>query len=112
GQQIGKRLMACGVAISGVRTKGDPARGILGPNDWQARIGEFDWVIVAAPSTPETNGLIGAKEIGAMKPTAWLFNVGRGPLIAREPLLAALKGKTIGGAILDVTDPEPLAADD
>jgi phosphoglycerate dehydrogenase-like enzyme len=47
-----------------------------------------------------------------MKTTAWLLNVGRGQLIARDALLQALTGRQIGGAFLDVTDPEPLPADD
>jgi phosphoglycerate dehydrogenase-like enzyme len=55
--------------------------------------------------------MLGADEFAAMKSSAWLINVARGSLIDQDALLAALNGKSIGGAVLDVTDPEPLPAD-
>jgi phosphoglycerate dehydrogenase-like enzyme len=112
GEAVGRRLAALGVVITGVRSKADTRLGILGPDDWRQKIGDFDWIVVAAPATPETNALISHSEIAAMKPTAWLFNVGRGTLIARDALLDALSSRMIGGAFLDVTDPEPLPPDD
>jgi phosphoglycerate dehydrogenase-like enzyme len=65
-------------------------------------------VFLALALTPETTGIIGATELALMEPTAWLVNVARGAHVVTEDLLAALHAGTIGGAALDVTDPEPL----
>jgi phosphoglycerate dehydrogenase-like enzyme len=70
-----------------------------------------DLVFVAAPLTPQTEGLIGEKELRAMKDSAWLINVARGKLVRTGDLVRALQEHWIGGAGLDVTDPEPLPAD-
>jgi phosphoglycerate dehydrogenase-like enzyme len=70
-----------------------------------------DYVVVAAPLTPETRGLLGAAEIAAMKPTGVLINVGRGPIVDEGALLAALQGGRIRGAALDVFATEPLPSD-
>lgn len=69
---------------------------------------EADYVVVLAPSTPATRGMIGAAELALMKPTSWLVNVARGDLVVTDDLVAALAAGTIDGAALDVTDPEPL----
>ena len=71
---------------------------------------ESDYILVAAPITPETRGLIGEKEIAAMKPGAVLINIGRGPVVQENALVRALEGKRIRGAALDVFDVEPLPA--
>jgi len=68
-----------------------------------------DWVVVAAPLTPETERLIDAEALGRMRPDAWLINVARGGLVDTEALVEALRDGRIGGAGLDVTDPEPLS---
>jgi glyoxylate reductase len=70
-----------------------------------------DFVSLHAPLTPETRGLIGARELELMKPTAILVNTARGPLVQADAFEAALKSDAIAGAALDVTDPEPLPAD-
>ncbi|MFI9505068.1 D-isomer specific 2-hydroxyacid dehydrogenase family protein [Nocardia sp. NPDC052566] len=67
-----------------------------------------DHVIVAAPATPATRHLIGADELSRLKPTSWVINIARGSLIDTDALVAALASGAIGGAGLDVTDPEPL----
>lgn len=69
-----------------------------------------DYVVLTAPSTAETRGMIGADELRMMKADAWLINVARGDLIVTDDLVEALRADTIGGAALDVTDPEPLPA--
>jgi glyoxylate/hydroxypyruvate reductase A len=78
-------------------------------------LGEFlaasDYVLLAAPLTPETRGLIGNAELRAMRPEAWLVNVGRGGLIQEEALVRALHERWIAGAILDVFQSEPLPSD-
>lgn len=70
-----------------------------------------DVVTVHVPSSPQTKGLIGVKELAIMKPTAFLINTARGPLVDEAALVQALKEKQIAGAGLDVFDPEPPKAD-
>jgi phosphoglycerate dehydrogenase-like enzyme len=65
-------------------------------------------VFVALALTPATTGIIGARELGLMNSRGWLVNVARGPHVVTADLVAALESKSIGGAALDVTDPEPL----
>jgi phosphoglycerate dehydrogenase-like enzyme len=67
-----------------------------------------DLVVLALALTPETEGLIAADELGLMEPHAWLVNVARGRHVVTDDLVAALREGVIGGAGLDVTDPEPL----
>jgi D-3-phosphoglycerate dehydrogenase len=73
---------------------------------------ESDFVVVCAPLTDETRGLLGAREINLMKPDAFLVNVGRGPIVDQAALTEALQRKRIAGAALDVFATQPLAADD
>jgi phosphoglycerate dehydrogenase-like enzyme len=112
GKAVGTRLSAFGVKVTGVRSRAYPGEATLGPDDWRARLGEFDWIVLAAPDTSQTKALISKAELAAMNPKAWIVNVGRGPLIDSKALLEALTERKIGGAFLDVTDPEPLPADD
>ena len=70
-----------------------------------------DVVFLALSLTPETRGLIGRAELGVMEPHAWIVNVARGGHIVTDDLVWALSNGVIGGAALDVTDPEPLPAD-
>ena len=70
-----------------------------------------DVVFLALSLTPETEGLIGRPEFELMEPHAWIVNVARGRHIVTEDLVWALENDIIGGAALDVTDPEPLPAD-
>ncbi len=67
-----------------------------------------DYVVLCCPLTPETRHIIGEAELKAMKPTAYIINIGRGDLIAEEALIRALDEKRIAGAGLDVTAIEPL----
>ena len=109
GRLIGDRLTAFGVAVTGVTRSG--REGTLTPDAWSARLGEFDWVVLAAPSTDATKAMIGADELAAMKPTAWLVNIARGSTVDQDALIAALKARHIAGAFLDTVTPEPLPAD-
>jgi phosphoglycerate dehydrogenase-like enzyme len=72
---------------------------------------EADWIVISAALTAETRGLFDAATIALMKLDAWLVNVGRGSLIVTDALVEALAGDKIGGAALDVTDPESLPDD-
>lgn len=69
---------------------------------------DSDFVVLACPLTEETRGMIGAAEIGAMKPTAFLVNVARGPVVDEAALVAALQEGRIAGAGLDVFETQPL----
>jgi phosphoglycerate dehydrogenase-like enzyme len=69
---------------------------------------DADFVVLAAPGTAGTDRLIGADQLARMRPDAWLINVGRGRLVDTDALVEALDAGRIGGAALDVTDPEPL----
>lgn len=71
-------------------------------------VGEADWVVLAAASTPETRHLIDDEVMTAMRDTAWIVNVARGAIVDTDSLVTALQSGRIGGAALDVTDPEPL----
>ena len=68
-----------------------------------------DLVVVACALTPETQGLISSVELELMEPHAWLVNVARGQHVVTEDLVVGLRENVIGGAALDVTDPEPLS---
>ncbi|HEY4606706.1 MAG TPA: D-glycerate dehydrogenase, partial [Acidimicrobiia bacterium] len=72
---------------------------------------ESSVVLVCAPLDSGTRGMIGRRELGQMRNDAILVNIARGPLVDTEALVDALSRGTIGGAALDVTDPEPLPAD-
>ena len=73
---------------------------------------ESDFVAVCCPLTEETRGLLGARELALMKPTAFLVNVGRGPVIDQDALVEALRARRFAGAGLDVFSTQPVAADD
>jgi phosphoglycerate dehydrogenase-like enzyme len=76
------------------------------------RVGEVwsaaDHFVIGAPATGATRRLVGARELAAMRAHAWIVNIARGSLIDTDALVAALRERRIGGAALDVTDPEPL----
>lgn len=110
GQLIEERLAGFGVSVTKVRRS--PAPDTLTPDQWRAQLGEFDWIIMAVPATPDTDGMIGAAELAAMKRDAVIVNIARGTVIDQTALVAALREQRIGGAFLDVTTPEPLPADD
>ncbi|MBO9670660.1 MAG: D-2-hydroxyacid dehydrogenase [Sphingobium sp.] len=111
GSQLGERLKACGMMVTGVRRQADPAQGMIGAEDWRTRLGEYDYVILAAPETPETYHMIGTAEFDAMKTGARFVNIARGSMVDQDALIAALKGGRLRSAFVDVADPEPLPAD-
>ena len=93
---------------------GDPEGRIplkfLGPDQCQAIMGESDYLTVTLPLTPATRKFVGAKEIAAMRPGAYIVNIGRGEVIDEQAMIEALRGGKIGGAGLDVFEREPLEA--
>ncbi|MCI0347182.1 MAG: D-2-hydroxyacid dehydrogenase [Chloroflexi bacterium] len=83
---------------------------LLGPDGLPQLLAASDFVVLAAPLTPETEGMIDGPALAAMRSDAWLINVARGRLVDERALLAALREARIGGAVLDTFADEPLAA--
>jgi phosphoglycerate dehydrogenase-like enzyme len=115
GRAIARRVRPMGMRVLALKRHGAPLYSadplvdrIYGPDGRVEMISQCDYVVAAAPLTPETRGLIGPEEIAAMKPDTVVINVGRGPVIDETALLSALSGKHIKGAALDVFDREPL----
>ena len=97
------------LALTGNGTGGTAApHRILGPDALPELLGESDFVVLAAPLTSETAGMIDDDALAAMKPGSWLINVARGRLVDERALLRALREGTIGGAVLDTFADEPL----
>lgn len=113
GSLITAQLAALGATVEAIRRRpslGAPpgARAVFSPDSLRTRLPHWDVVVLAAPLTNETRGMIGAAELGAMKHDAVLVNVGRGKLIHERDLIDALRTGRIGGAALDVVEHEPL----
>jgi phosphoglycerate dehydrogenase-like enzyme len=114
GQEIAKRARVFGMRVIASRRTNTPTDGvdqIVTGDDWRALLPEADFVVVAVPLTDQTRGMVGAAELALMKPTGYLINIARGPIIDTAALIAALNAGQIAGAALDVTDPEPPPAD-
>ncbi len=117
GRAVSERVRAFGCRVLGVRRGYQPgevsahADALYGPDQLHEMLGESDAVIVAAPATPETRHLIDAKALAAMPSHAVLVNVARGSLLDEAALADAMRQKSIAAAVLDVFDPEPLAAE-
>jgi glyoxylate reductase len=103
GQAVARRLEGfdCNVLHSS-RSGGVPFEELLERSDF---------VSLHTPLTPDTRGLVGEQALLRMKPTAYLVNTARGPVVDTAALAAALHAGEIAGAAVDVTDPEPLPAD-
>ncbi len=112
GRELASRAKALKMRV--VTLKRDPSRGTeladksYSTDQLDEVLGEADYLVLAAPETPETRGMIGKTELQKMKPTACLINVARGTLVKTDALIHALENGVIAGAGLDVTDPEPL----
>lgn len=114
GKQVAKRAAAFDMRILyHNRNRNEQAEAELGVEyaELDALLAECDFVSLNCPLTPETTGLIGARELGLMKKSAILINMARGPVTNTDDLYAALTNGEIAIAALDVTDPEPLPRD-
>ncbi|MEO6882200.1 MAG: D-isomer specific 2-hydroxyacid dehydrogenase family protein [Mycobacteriaceae bacterium] len=110
GRELVRLMEPFGCRVLAVSDSGDfaGAERTVSRADYRDVLPEADYVVVLAPSTPATRGMIGADELAMMKPTAWVVNVARGNLVGTDDLVTALAQGVIDGAALDVTDPEPL----
>ena len=112
GQRFGRLAKALECRVIGVRREAAPtpdcADEVVPIRDLRKVLGEADVVVLTCPLTPETEGLIGAAELAAMKPSAHLINVARGAVVDEAALVAALQVGRIAAAALDVTVEEPL----
>ncbi|MDX1932511.1 MAG: D-2-hydroxyacid dehydrogenase [Capsulimonadales bacterium] len=112
GQAIAQRCRALGMTVLAFRRSDRPAENVTtiftGPEGLKTLLTVSDWVVVATALTGETRSLLGAAEFAAMKPSARLVNVARGPVIDEQALIAALREGRIAGAVLDVFTQEPL----
>ena len=90
--------------------KGELPHRIYPPEATRSMVAECDFVVITAPLTPKTHHLFDEELFKAMKPTAFLVNIGRGPIIKEDDLVKALKKGWIAGAGLDVFEQEPLPA--
>lgn len=117
GSEIARRALGFGLAIRGVDRhpdRADPPVGVesvTGMDDLGELLGWADFVVIAAPHTPETERLFDTAMIAKMRPTSYLINIGRGAIVVLDDLVEALRAGRIAGAALDVFEVEPLPAD-
>jgi phosphoglycerate dehydrogenase-like enzyme len=114
GTSSARVLRGFGVRLRGLRRTGSPTPEV--DQVFQpAQLGEFldglDVLVIAAPLTSATRGLIGGSELGRLKRGALLVNVGRAEIVDYGAMLEALESGQLGGAALDVFEPEPLPSD-
>ena len=111
GRAIARAARGFGMRVVGVSRRGTrvaEAARVYTTRDIREAVAAADFIALAVPLTEATRGLIGAAELTAMRPSAWLINVARGPIVDQAALLEALRGGRLGGAVLDVFDDEPL----
>lgn len=115
GERTAQICSALGMRVLGVRR--DPSVGapgveaMFGVDGLPDLLPQADFVVLTVPLTQETKGMIGERELRAMKPTAYIINIGRGGTIQEKALIRALEEGWIAGAGLDVFETEPLPAD-
>jgi glyoxylate/hydroxypyruvate reductase A len=111
GRAIARLARAAGMRVIGVTRSGRrprEAERVYRTRALRSALARADFVVLAVPLSAATRGLLGAAELAAMKPSAWLINIARGPIVDETALLEALRARRIGGAVLDVFDAEPL----
>ena len=112
GRAAGRLLRSLGVAVTLVGRRerpGEPGEGrIRGIGDLAGVLPDADWLILLAPLTPLTRGVIGAPELALLPRGARVVNIGRGPLMVEAALIEALRSGRLAGAALDVFEGEPL----
>jgi glyoxylate/hydroxypyruvate reductase A len=113
GQELARKAAALEMRVIGTKRAPEPVDGVehVCPGEESAEVlRQSDFVVMLMPATPETDNFINAGRLRQMKPNAWLLNFARGNQIVDDDLIAAVKAKTIAGAVLDVFREEPLPA--
>ena len=112
GYEVARRGAVCGMKILAIdprRTdKPEEVDQLWPTSELDTLLAESDFVVICAPQTPETTGMIGPAQLEIMKSSAYLINVGRGVIVQLEALVDALNNQRIAGAALDVYETEPL----
>lgn len=114
GSAVVERLQGFDVRTIGIRhspEKGGQTDEVVGTDELHEALSRTDYLVLAVPLTEETEGMIGSAEFTTLPPDAVVVNVARGKVIDTDALVSALRSNSIGGAGLDVTDPEPLPED-
>jgi phosphoglycerate dehydrogenase-like enzyme len=114
GEGAARAAKKLGLKVIGVRRslqKNRYADRIITYKQLDRVLPQADFVVLAVPLTPETRGMLSAKRLAMLRPTAGVVNIGRGPVADYQALEARLRSGELGGAVLDVVDPEPLPAD-
>jgi phosphoglycerate dehydrogenase-like enzyme len=117
GSEIARRALAFGMTVRGVDRFPDRVdasagvQSVVGVDGLKDVLAWSDFVVIAAPRTPETTGWFDARVLAQIQPTAYLINIGRGAIVVLDDLVAALRSKRIAGAALDVFEIEPLPTD-
>lgn len=114
GAETARLGAAMGMRVIGVRRSTAPMPGverIVPPEQLADVASEADYLAVCAPLTQRTRGAVSREVLARMKPSAWVVNIARGPIIDEAALIDALREKRIGGAALDALATEPLPAD-
>lgn len=114
GEEIARKCKAFGMTVFGIdaiKREIDAVDCFFGPGDLLQVLKEVDYFVNVVPNTPETQNMIGARELSAMKPSAFFINVGRGETVDEEALIKVLRERKIAGAGLDVYLKEPLPED-
>jgi len=116
GRRTAERAKPFGMQVHILRRRPELAAGdplvdrVYGTDELDSLLAASDYLLVSAPLTAETRGMLGAAQLARMKPTAVLINLGRGPVVVETALIGALSQGKIRGAVLDVFDQEPLPA--
>jgi phosphoglycerate dehydrogenase-like enzyme len=113
GREIARTARGLGLRVVGVSRDGRTVPGaerVFRARDLRRALALADFAVVVLPLTAATRGLIGERELAALRPHAWLVNVGRGAVLDEGALVDALHQRRLGGAILDVFATEPLPA--
>jgi phosphoglycerate dehydrogenase-like enzyme len=112
GSEVAKRARAFGMRVIGIRKNPDIpvdcVDDLYPPDKLNEILPSLDYLVLAAPATPETTGMMGRRQLDLMKPSAFLVNIARGDIIDQDALIDALENERLAGAAIDVFIPDPI----
>jgi glyoxylate/hydroxypyruvate reductase A len=114
GAELARKAAALELRVIGTRRVPEPMAHVdrvYAPEETDEVLAQSDFVLLLLPLTPETDGIMNARRLKAMRSSAYLLNFGRGALVVDDDLVQAVRSKTIAGAVLDVYRKEPLPAE-